>query len=457
MAHDEAHGLTARLAHYIAGEGRPPLTPVQERIVRTGFTDTVAVMLAGRDEPVTRVAQRWIAARASTPRNARLLLGSQTAAARDAALVNGVAAHALDYDDVGLQGHPSAVLVSALLAEGDRLGSSGAALLAAYVAGHQVWAELIARDADLHHLKGWHPTGVFGTLGAAAAVAALRGLDAGRARHALGLAASMAGGLTANFGSMAKPFHAGQAAAGGIDAVDLAEAGMTAAPDVLEHPKGFLAALSPAGRVNLAPPPAGFGDPAALAHLGLTVKKYPMCFAAHRIIDAALDLVRANDVQPQDVQSVLATVGPAQASMLRNARPQSGLEAKFSLQFAVAAPLVARACGLAQLDDGFVRRPEVQAHFERVEIRTVDTRHPAEPTLAASDRLVLCLKDGRTLDSGEVRFARGEPPDPLGDGELEAKFMDCTRSLAPAARRGLLDALLGLPGLQSIAQLRIPD
>ncbi len=446
-------GLTARLGAFVAEAAHESLAPELQRTIRNGFIDTVAVMFAGRHEPVVRIARQWIASRQGDLKQAHVLLGDDWASARDAALVNGVGAHALDYDDVGLQGHPSAVLVPVLLAEGERLGASGAQLLSAYRVGHEVWAELISRDPDLHHLKGWHPTGVFGTLGAAAAVAALRGLDAASATHALGLAASMASGLAANFGSMAKPFHAGQAAAHGIDAVDLAQAGMTAAPDVLEHPKGFLTAISPAGRARREPPAADFGRVPRLASLGLTIKKYPMCFATHRIIDAALDLVRAHDLQASQIESMEATVGPAQASMLRNARPSNGLEAKFSLQFAVAAPIVARACGLAQLEDAFVQRAEVQSLFERLAVHTVDTAHPTEPTLAESDRLVIHLKDGRRLDSGEVFFARGEATSPLTDDDMAAKYEDCTRDVDLARRRRLLDTLRRLPALGSAAEI----
>lgn len=446
-------GLTSTLAEYIADTARRSLTPQLQRTVTTGFVDTVAVMIAGCDEPVTRIAEQWVAAQRRAPATSRILRDFARASPRDAALVNGVAAHALDYDDVGLQGHPSAVLVPALLAEGERIGSSGAALLSAYVTGHEVWAELISRDEDVHHLKGWHPTGIFGTLAAAAAVAALRGLGAAQAQHALGLAASMASGLTANFGSMAKPFHAGQAAAHGIDAVNLAEAGMTAAPDVLEHPKGFLTALSPSGRVYLGPPAKDFGKSPRLASLGLTVKKYPMCFATHRVIDAALDLVRAHDIHPSLVRAIQVTVGPAQASMLRNAKPSTGLEAKFSLQFAVAAPLVARACGLAELQDEFVRRDDVQALFDRVDIRTVDTSHPTEPTLSASDRLVIHLASGSVLDSGEVFTARGDASRPLANDELAAKFLDCTRALGLLRSRELLESLLRLATVKSISDI----
>lgn len=445
-------GLTAQLGRAVAGMAGRPLPAAVQRAVRNGFVDTVAVMLAGRDEAAVSVVRQWTAARGG-PGEARVLLGAHRARARDAALINGVAAHALDYDDVGLQGHPSAVLVPALLAEGERLGASGAALSSAYVAGYEVWGELIGRDRDLHHLKGWHPTGVFGTLAAAGAIAALRGLDAAQAAQALGLAASMAAGLTANFGSMAKPFHAGQAAAHGIDAVDLAQGGLSCAPDVLEHPKGLLYAISPAGNVDLRPAAGDPGAPPRLATQGLTIKKYPMCFATHRIIDAALDLVRDHDVQAAQLASVEATVSPAQAAMLRNARPANGLQAKFSLQFAIAAPLVARACGLAELEDAFVRRPDVQAIFERVHIKTVDTRHPSEPTLALSDRLVMRLKDGRVLDSGDIHAARGDTSLPLTDQDLAAKFQDCTRHIDPDRRSRLLDALLRLPEWDSVSQL----
>lgn len=445
-------GLTAELAAFVAAAPHHVLPAAAAPQVRQGFADTVGVMLAAADEPVTRVLRRFVAGRA-TPGPARLLLGAERAPVRDAALLNATAAHALDYDDVGLMGHPSVVLVPALLAEGERLHASGAALLRAYVVGFEVWAELIGRDADRHHDKGWHPTAVFGVVAVAAAVAALRGLPAPVVRHALALAASHASGLIANFGSMAKPLHAGLAAAHGLDAVDLAEAGLTAAPDALEHHAGFLAALSPAGRVDPRTPAAGLGSDWRIASAGLTVKKYPMCFATHRVIDAVLDLARAHDLAPERVRRVTATVGATQAAMLRNHRPVTGLEARFSLEFAVAAALVARRVGLAQLDDAFVARAEVRALLERVAIVTTDTVCAAEPTLAASDRVVVETTDGRRLDSGEVCQTRGGLAAPLADGELRTKFMDCTAALAPARREQLYGQLMALDDLDDVACL----
>jgi aconitate decarboxylase len=445
-------GLTARLADFAAHPDALSIDPAVRRTVVNGFTDTVAVMLAGREEPVTVIARRFVADRRSSASEARVLLGAERAASRDAAWVNATAAHALDYDDVGLKGHPSVVLVPALLAESERLRADGASMIHAYVIGYEVWAELVTRDQDLHHLKGWHPTGVFGVVAVAAAVAALRGLDAARAQHALGLAASMAAGLIANFGSMAKPFHAGQAAAQGIDAVNLAEAGMTASPDALEHPAGYLAALSPAGRVDRAPPMAELGRTLRIATLGLTVKKYPMCFATHRVIDATLDLAHAHGLAAQDVEAVDARVGTAQAAMLRNHQPVNSLEAKFSLEFAVAAALVAGRVGLTELHDAFVNRPEVRQLFSRVRIATTSTVCSYEPTLAASDRVVIHMHDGRSFDSGEIPGTRGDAATPLAAHELETKFMDCTAAVEDLDRARLFRSLQQLDRLDNVGE-----
>ena len=173
--------------------------------------------------------------------------------------------------------------------------------------GYEVWAELFSREQDPYHLKGWHPTAVLGTVGAAAAVAHLNRLSAERCRHALALAASMACGLVANFGTMTKPLHAGRAAAAAIDAVRLAAAGLTAAPDAIEHHAGYLAALSPNGRVDRQSPATGLGRKLRILDSGLSIKKYPMCYATHRVIDGVLDLARANRLRAEDVKEVRAT------------------------------------------------------------------------------------------------------------------------------------------------------
>ena len=224
---------------------------------------------------------------------------------------------------------------------------------------------------------------------------------------------------------MTKPLHAGRAAACAIDAVRLANLGLTAAPDALEHHAGYLAALSPKGRADRERPATGLGRELRILQSGLSIKKYPMCYATHRVIDGVLDLANTHDLKAQDVRKVNATIGVAQASMLRNHAPVTGLEAKFSLEFAVASALVARKVGLAQLTDGFVGEAAVREAMAKVHIATADTQCPVETVFALNDRVVVEMRDGRTLDSGDIRFARGNAKLPLQDAELEAKFLDC--------------------------------
>lgn len=444
-------GLTEFIAQFV---NRGVAVPEDAaRIVRTGFVDTIATMIAGRDEAVVGIVRRFVAARGASASEARVLFGAERVAAADAALINATAAHALDYDDVALGGHPSTVLVPAVLADGERLGASGADAVRAYLVGYEVWAELLAREPDAYHLKGWHPTAVLGVIGATAALAHLHRMPLEQCRNALALAASMASGLVANFGTMTKPLHAGRAAACAIDAVRLAEMGLTAAPDVFEHPAGFLAALSPAGRAERDPPASELGQTLRILDSGLSIKKYPMCYATHRVIDAVLDLAKAHDLNPEDVKQVDAAIGVAQASMLRNHAPATGLEAKFSLEFAVASALVARQVGLAQLSDGFVAEQPVRELMGRVRISTVDTRCPIEPIFALNDRVVLELRDGRKLDSGEIRFARGNAKLPLAEAELRAKFLDCCRSAGELDAEALYRDLARLQELDRLGRL----
>ena len=257
------------------------------RVARLGFIDCIGTMIAGRREDCVRIMKKVLAP-ADGP--ATLTFGKEKSTAPEAAWINGTAAHALDYDDVGLRGHPSTVLVPAILAEAETLGSTGADMIVAYVAGYETWAELFRRDTGLLHQKGWHPTGLYGAVGAAAACASLRRLDADKAAQAIALGASQSSGLMANFGTMTKPFHAGKAAHAGIMAARLAEAGFTASTDALEHPQGFLHAISPTGtedRTSEAKP----GENWAILTQGLGIKKYPTCYCTHRAIDCMLDLV----------------------------------------------------------------------------------------------------------------------------------------------------------------------
>jgi 2-methylcitrate dehydratase PrpD len=186
----------------------------------------------------------------------------------------------------------------------------------------------------------------------------------------------------------------------------------------------LLVALSPEGKAEL--------DRAFLAgqkewhivHHGLNIKRYPICYATHRSIDAVLDLIERYDLSPERVGRIHVLTGKTQSLMLRNSRPQTGLEAKFSMQFAMAAALVARRVGLSELTDGFVLRPEVQAIFPRVSITTTAATMESS-AFAPADAVEITTSSGETLKSGPVEFAKGSHQRPLSRDELWFKFTDC--------------------------------
>jgi 2-methylcitrate dehydratase PrpD len=425
-----AHSIAERLA-ILAGRTPPP-----EALALAGraLVDTVGVLLAGRSEPP-------VAMLSSTLRDGDEALSLATGRrldAADAALVDGLTAHMLDYDDVAAHGHPSVVIVPALLTEAQRIGASGAALLTAAAIGYEAWSLVAACERDAYHLGSWHPTPVLGVLAATTALAALTRLDPDRTRHALGLAASFAAGVIANFGSPAKPLQAGRAAASAIQAIRLASAGFTSSADAIDGPHGLLRGVSPRGNVEVdAIAPGGWRSLAQ----GLSVKRYPVCYASHRAIDAVLALAEVERLRPGDVHAITVSLGAAPAATLRYAHPRTGAEARFSMNHNLAAALADRAGGFAQLTDEYVRRADVGALYPLIRMEVGGEDCPEQPGMAKFDRVVVTLADGRTLDSGPIRYPRGHAHLSLSEVELDAKFRDCARHGGIAEPDTLLDRL----------------
>src|SRR3984885_11188630 len=421
--------LTLALGGFVADLGLRQIPSEGAAIARTGIADCFGVLIAGARDPEIALVDRELGY-ADGATLVSLIPSGARRTPETAALINGVAAHVLEYDDVSLDGHPSAVLVPAILAQGEASGSSGAEMLAAYVAGDEVCAELLPRQPIPLHRKGWHPSAVLGPIAAAAACAKLRGLDAAQTATAMAIAASMSGGLVANFGTMTKSFQVGRAAQSGVIAARLAQAGLTASLDALEHPAGLLMALSVDGKAALDRPFDAAQKEWHIVGHGLSIKRYPICYATHRSIDAALDLVARFDLIPEKVERIHVSTGKTQMLMLRNSRPQSGLEAKFSMQFAMSAALCARNVGLRELTDDFVRRPEVQAIFPRVSLEgTAATKEGSN--FAPADAVEITTTDGATHKSGPVEFAKGSHQRPLSRDELWEKFADCLGAQFP--------------------------
>ncbi len=413
--------LTLSLGQFVADLSPNRLPQEAARIARMGFIDTIGTMIARGNEDSVRLMTETVAPGVGP---ATLTFGDRHAPAPEAAWINGTAAHALDYDDVALRGHPSTVLVPAILAEAEHLGSSGADMITAYVAGYETWAELFRRDTGLLHQKGWHPTGLYGAVGAAAACAKLRKLDAGKAAIAIALGASQSAGLMSNFGTMTKPFHAGKAAHAGIMAARLADAGFTANTDALEHPQGFLHAISPSGTEDRASESKA-GVEWAILSQGLGIKKYPTCYCTHRAIDCMLDLVNTSPIKADDVEKITVSISDYFSTVLRNHQPDTGLAAKFSIEFCMASGIVAQRVGLRELTDDFVQRPDIQALMRKVEIVTTTIHDPELPGAAPHDQVTVTLANGRTLEGEPVARATGHPSRPLTDQQIFDKFADC--------------------------------
>lgn len=417
--------------------------------IRTGFTDCFATLVAGRhcDE-----ARMLLLALQPAPGESRLFVDQGTARPPEAAWLNATAAHALDYDDAAQRGHISVVVVPSILAEAEACGADGRRMVTAYAAGYETWADLMRREPDHYHNRSWHPTGVFGPLAAAAACASLRGLTAQQTVHALAIAASQSAGLIANFGSMTKPYHAGRAANAGVMAARLAQQGFTGSIDALEHAKGLMRGISPEGRVDVESPVEA-GRDWKLPVGGLNIKKYPTCFATHRALDGMLGLLQEHAVSPSQLRRVQVTTSRRNRSTLRFAQPETALQAKFSMEFAMAAALIARRSGLLELRDEFVGRADVQDMMRRVEVLPEDREDPLRPGEAPQDVVQLETLDGQCFERA-VDHVRGGPELPLAPGELFAKFEGCLAAgELHAQAKPLFDALMAIDMLPSTAAL----
>ena len=410
--------------------------------------DTVGVALAGAVEPAARAVQCVI----QESRGPCTVLGlAVRATASDAALANGTAAHALDYDDMCFVSlaHPSAPLVAAALAAGEIAGASGRALLDAYIVGFEIEGRLGRVMNPRHYQRGWHCTSTLGTIGAAAAAARLLGLDAATCGHALAIAASEASGVKENFGTMVKPLHAGLAARNGVLAAQLARAGMTASGAAIDGPQGFLAAMD-SEHPSLDGCAADLSSRWEILETGITVKLYPSCAGTHPTLDALLDLRRRERFSAGDVESIEVGVDPIVPTILIYDTPSSGLEGKFSMPFCAAAAIVDGWVGIDTFDGSRLTDPRIAALQARVNMR-VDPSLDASARSLTQARVTVRLHDGRVLRAS-ADGARGYPEHPASDEELASKFLACAMYTLTAPRAQ--DALASLREIERAADVR---
>src|SRR5207342_1953092 len=412
--------------------------------------DTVGVALAGAAEPAARIVQRVVSQDGGGP--CRVLGTTLQASAANAALANGTAAHALDYDDMCFVSlaHPSAPLVAAALAAGEVAGASGRAVLDAYVVGFELEGRLGRAMNPRHYQRGWHCTSTLGTIGAAAAASRLLGLGATASNHALAIAASAASGLKENFGTMVKPLHAGLAARNGVVAAQLAGAGMTASGAAIDGPQGFLSAFD-SEQPSLDAVASDLGTRWEIVDTGITVKLYPSCAGTHPTLDALLDMGRQEGFRSEEVKAVEIGVDSIVPTILLYDRPSSGLEGKFSMPFCAAAAIVKGRVGIDTFEQSQLADPAILAMQERITMRVDPTLDAAAPSLTQS-HVAVWLRDGRVL-TASANGARGYPEKPASDDELASKFTSCATQTLPASQAAA--ALAALLDIESIPDVRM--
>lgn len=432
--HQSGLSVIEQLSAYVATESFDKLPDATVRAARRAILDTLGVMLAGSVE-VTAARVRALIAHRRGSEEATIVGTPLRGSVEDAALANGTAAHALDYDDLNqsLSGHPSAPILPAALALAERQRVSGAALLTAFVVGVEIEAKLGRALNPGHYETGWHATSTLGVFGAAAAAAKLLGLPAERTAHALAIAGSMASGIKANFGTDGKPLHVGHAARCGVEAALLAEAGFTGNPRALEHGDGFGATYGAGSPPAWDLATAGLGAPHDLVDPGVGVKRFPSCASTHQALDATLALAEEHAIDPTAVEAVECGVYYLAPHQLIYDRADTALQGKFSMPYCMAVALLDRSVGLAQFTDERVRRADVQALMPRVRMFVHPEQTTRECLPTRFSEVTITLRDGRRLQR-RVRHAKGQPWNPLTDAELMAKFRDCAARVLPPER-----------------------
>lgn len=452
--HQAETAHTKRIVDFIVSSRLERIPANGLKVAREAILDCVGVAIAGSIEPVGRITAGWAKENGSAGRST-VWGHAFKAAPHDAALVNGTAAHALDFDDVtwGLIGHPSVSLTGALFALAEAKGKSGRDLLLAYATGFEVMAKIGRTTQPAHSLEnGWHATISIGTFGATAACCKLLGLTAEQTAHALGIAYSMTSGNTSNFGTMTKPLHAGLAARNGVEAAVLAQKGLTSVPHPFDGPRSFHAVYSrglPARMEAF----EELGREYELDIRGVVIKPYPCCVSAHTSIDAALRLYREDKVRPEDVRAIDIRATRYTYDKLSYHLPNTGLEAKFSANYAVARAITDGKLTLGTFTDEAVNEPDVRELVKRVSIRVDDDIDRAWKIGSRPVKMTATLADGRTIEKA-VDISKGNPEVPLTREELETKFLDCTTLvLSQQAARRALDMLTRLEEVALVGEI----
>jgi 2-methylcitrate dehydratase PrpD len=449
---EDLSGLTAAAARFAADLTFADLDAEVLQLSKRCLIDGLGVMLAGSEQPGMAALDAFIAAEAGAGQSRLLGQAVRRVPATRAALWAGTAGHAMDWDDTqlaegpgrpyGLLMHPTVPPLAAALAVGDLVAAEegrpvdGRRFLTAFNAGFEVACKVAEAINPDHYMRGFHTSGTIGTFAAATTAAKLLGLDAGGIARTLGVAASMAAGIRAGFGTMTKPLHVGRAAENGVTAALLVRGGFTANEEALDGKWGYLAVAGPGGEPALVRD--RFGAPFTMATPGVSIKPYPSGVLTHPSMDALLFLLREEGVAADQIERVTLRAGRNVLGPIRYRIARTELEGKFSFAFLLAAIILRGRCGKAEFTDAFVASQECQAMQKRVET-AFDQEIEDKGWERIRSRVVVETKDGRRFERWADENYRGSPHNALSDAEVEDKFRDCAAGLLDAAQ---VDAVL---------------
>ncbi len=444
--------LTQRLAEFVIDTRASDVPSAVLDAARDALIDTVGVALVGSLDEVGEISLRYVSGLGA--RREATVWGSHVATTMaEAAFVNGVFGHALDFDDVhaSVHGHPSTTMIPAAIAAGEVAGASGRDVLAAYAVGLEVGGKLGVAFGNGHYQRGWHSTATTGVFASAAVAARLLGLDVAQLRNALGLAASQAAGLLRNFGTMTKPFHAGHAARCGVQSALLAQAGFTADTSIFDGKDGFLRTYGEKDAQPLEPLIDRLGKPWESLTPGISFKRWPCCYCNHRPIGALLAMIKQHDIRAADVQAIEIGFPPGTDTALIHTNPQTGLEAKFSIEYVAAATVLDGKVGIDTFTDVMVNRPDARALLKKVRRYRIEDGRMYSGAVGYNDVLVRTTRG--EFKAREDR-APGSPAWPVNAAERDEKFLDCAgRVLGGIGARRLLDLAIGAVSLGNIAEI----
>lgn len=439
----DATSATRELGRWAAEVGGD-WSPKVWNIASHAWEDTIASAVAGAGDRGTEAVRRTLNPSGSVP----VIGGEFLASPAEAALANGYAAHAVEMDEnfvIGL-GHLCTVVVPAILSVGHENGCRGRQALDALVVASEVMARVGSAMHRAHTDRGWHGTSTIGALAAAMACGRLMGLDATEMTHALSLSVSMCAGPKVQFGTQAKPLHAGLAAQAGVTAARLARNGLRASPEALEGACGFgelYAGVAPPDWSGILPRP---GEPLAIEWSGMAFKPWPSCGSTHRAIAGILELRQQHGFGAEDVESVVVEVSHGNMVNLRYAEPIDHKQAQFSMPYTIAVALRFGSVTLADYTAEAVRDEATRSLMPRVRM----VKNPASVEGSESNsnhlphRVTVRLKNGRTLER-TVQHMKGGMGDPLTPAERRAKFDMCCAGVLPSDRREALRGMLSDP------------